>query len=158
MEHITDEMLLDYLDGTISEQDRKRVESQLNAPDVAKRYSQFVAAESMMETYFAPQAPPAGFTNHVMQSVAESAAAKSKPVKILPHMAILAGLCILMSGIYFGTGHYFDFQVKVPNTGSSFDFERVTYGILFVLFLSLMWLMDKVWMQPMFNKIDHSSE
>jgi anti-sigma factor RsiW len=149
-------MLLDYLDGTISARDKQRVESQLAAPDVAKRLSQFAAAESMMETYFALKAPPAGFTNRVMQTVSEHAAAKSKTARFLPHLAILGGLCILMAGIYLGAGHYFDFQVNLPNTGSSFDFEHVTYGILFVLFLSLMWLMEKVWMQPIFNKIENS--
>jgi hypothetical protein len=151
MNKITDQMLMDYLDGRLNPTERALVDSNLDNTGVKYRLDAFRLADKVVHGHLEIGNPGSYFTDRVMNSISELEPMPAKRIDNGLIFAIITAICSLSAGLYFGTGKYFNFDVFVDSLQTSFDYAHLTYGLLAALLISTMWLLDKVLLRPAFR-------
>lgn len=163
---ITDELLLDYIDGLLNDDEVNEVEKACLEPKIALRLEELKKADQLMMMTSALEMPSKNFSSKVMANL-------DKPmIKSVPYsrkngliILILALLTVIAGSLYMTesmiTLDLFDsvelnqlnHVVEMPSVElpESFNLKILTDGLLFsVLVLSLL-LLDKVVLRPFFR-------
>ncbi|GAA0188238.1 hypothetical protein GCM10009122_45990 [Fulvivirga kasyanovii] len=163
---ITDELLLDYIDGLLSKEEAARVEKACDQPQVAFRLEELKKTDQLLLMTATLQTPSKNFSSKVMANL-------DKPiVKSINYsrkngliILILALLTVIAGSLYMTesmlTLDMFD-TVELPQVGNvmempdvqlpdSVNLKIITDGLLFAVLILALLLLDKVVLRPFFK-------
>lgn len=164
-EKISEDDLLNYLDGTANNETRERVERFSSNPDVASRLNELRAIHDFLAKNNALTLPSKNFTDKVMNRLHEKATGFSFSPRngmiLLAGILVASGLgiALLSMGSFDQLHTFFNLQplpvksdlVKLP-TSFSFDLKLVMKIFLMVNLVLAMVLLDRTILRPIFQR------
>ncbi len=147
---ITDDMLMDYLDGNLGGDAHRLIEAHKNLPEITERLHEFARLNALLGDHFVMDTPNPGFSHKLMESVlalqVTAAPRSNRNISFVMGIAII----ILLAGAFFGVQGISDMEIQLPRLDVQLDYRSIFYGILTMLLLSVIWMFDKVWVQSRF--------
>lgn len=164
MQNITDEELLDFLDGKSSTGDRARIENTMAVnSSVKKRIEELQAVHLFLQTQNTLVHPSKKFTNKVMENLHRQSAAILSPkngMLLLLGILVASGLALAL----VSTGTFDHWQGTLPFDASSlknkwidvpsslpFDIKVFVKGIVLLNAVLALLLLDRTILRPFFQ-------
>lgn len=170
MEHegeITDDLLLDYIDGVLSEGDKKVVQEKITKDQsLMERYTYLKQMDNHLQK-LTLITPPDSFTAQVMSDLRYSIYEINRKSKLNGIFILMIGIItVLIGAVFISQGwndvsfsKYFETSpltnaIELPSQNFSlvFNMNIITQGLLFTLVIFSLLLLDRVVLKPYFKQ------
>lgn len=164
MDKITDEVLLDYIDGSLIQSEAIRIKAAINAnPQLRARLEELRLPDRHLAGSL--ESPSANFTDTVWSKLSQSKGNVPK-FSLNSFLIVFAAMITVVLGSYFMTDSIIDLDLslKVPNTVTEYvevpqveipqgiSLKTVSQILLYSLSFLLLLILDKAILKPYFKK------
>ncbi|MEM1407163.1 MAG: hypothetical protein AAGG59_10340 [Bacteroidota bacterium] len=164
MDKITDEVLLDYIDGSLIQSEAIRIKAAINAnPQLRARLEELRLPDQHLAGSL--ESPSANFTDAVWSKISQAKGNVPK-FSLNSFLIVFAAMITVVLGSYFMTDSIIDLDLslKVPNTVTEYvevpqveipqgiSLKTVSQILLYSLSFLLLLILDKAILKPYFKK------
>lgn len=162
---INDDLLLDYIDQSLSEKDRQIVEYEVSRDEALKDRLTYLQNMNDQLATISVSLPPDNFTTQVMTDLSLSIYKIDRKSRLNGLLVMISGIITVMLGAFFISRGLTDFSfsqyfntsaisnfITIPNEVSVVvDMTIITQALLFVLGVLSLLLLDRIVLKPYFK-------
>lgn len=162
---ISDEQLLEYIDGTLNAEQNRRIEEALQDKTVAARLKELKQIDQLLSSVQQEQ-PRQNFTAYVMANLDKPIVTRSVYSKKNGLFLIILALLTVVAGSLYMTESFVNFDIsnslnvdqlnapfEIPDVevSGAINLKMVTDGLLFSIVILALLLLDRVVLKPFFR-------
>ena len=162
---ITDELLLDYIDGSLSAEQAARVKEALNDPGIAERLRELEQIDQLLHIQLL-ETPSKNFTSKVMANLYKPIADRPYYSRKNGFIVLTLALLTVIAGSLFMTEsvvtidlfnsvdlNQYNAPIEMPeiNMPEAVNLKILTDGLLFTMVILALLLLDRVVLRPFFR-------
>lgn len=166
-DNITDDLLLDYIDGLLDEAQNLRIKHEIGRNDELRERYEYLSKMDDHLQQLTISTPPDTFTSNVMEGLSHSIYQINRKSRFNGLLVLMLGvLTVVIGAVFISQGwsdmrfnQYLDIStiseaVKLPSNEVSlvFDLSIVTQGLLFLIGVLSLLIFDKVVLKPYFRQ------